>query len=105
MPDSRDKPVAGELLEAEFKTLARLATGDTIVYSQDGDNGWFTRGDRAFIGDEVISLRKRGFITHKLDPKDETDNYRGMAEFDCISDAGLIALEAELHARNREKAT
>lgn len=80
------------LTKAEHTTLVRLAGGDTIAYSQDGDNGWFRSGDRAFVGNEVISLRAQGFIARKMNKDDETDNYRGLAEYDEITDAGRAAL-------------
>lgn len=80
----------------ERRTLARLATGDTIVYSQDGDCGWFTRwnaeGKHDFVGNEIMTLRAKHLIRRRIDPDDDSDNYRGMAEFDTISDAGIAAL-------------
>ncbi len=75
--------------------LRRLADGDTIVYSQDGDMGWFTKGDRAFVGDKITMLRACGFIKSEIDPTDETDNYRGMAEYDTISDLGRRYLKEQ----------
>lgn len=81
-----------KLTKAQRATLMRLASGDSIAYSQDGDDGWFTKGDRARVGNEVISLRAKGLIERRIDPSDETDNYRGMAERDVITPAGLEAL-------------
>jgi hypothetical protein len=75
--------------------LRRLADGDTIVYSQDGDTGWFTKGDRAFVGDEIMTLRSCGFIKREIDPNDETDNYRGMAEYDTITEVGRKYLKEQ----------
>lgn len=81
-----------KLTKAERRTLERLATGDTVAYSQDGDFGWFTQGDRAFVGDEIMSLRKKQLIERRIHPDDDSDNYRGMAEFDAINEAGRAAL-------------
>lgn len=78
-----------KLTKEEKATLARLADGDSVAYSQDGDDGWFTQGDRAFVGNEIISLRSKGLIERTcLDD----ENYRGMSERDVISDAGRQAL-------------
>lgn len=76
----------------ERATLQRLESGDTIAYSQDGDVGWFCGGDRARVGNEVIALRNLGFIARRVHKDDETDNYRGMAEYDAITDAGRAAI-------------
>lgn len=77
------------LTQAERATLTRLADGDMIAYSQDGDDGWFVEGDRAFIGNEIISLRNKGLIERIC--LDE-ENHRGMSERDVISRLGLEAL-------------
>lgn len=81
----------GALTSAEYTTLSRLATGDAIAYSQDGDDGWFVDGDRAWIGREVVSLRAKGLIKRVC--LDE-ENYRGMSDRDVISDAGRALLAA-----------
>lgn len=73
------------MLSKERMVLARLARGDSIVFSQDGDTAWFSEGDRGYVGDEVMSLREKGF-TMRVTLDDE--NYRGMSERDVISDAG-----------------
>lgn len=78
-----------KLTTEEAKTLRRLAEGDSVVYSQDGDDGWFTEGDRAFVGNEIITLRRKGLISRVVD---DEENYRGMSERDVISDAGRQAL-------------
>ena len=80
----------GKMTKEELATLARLNAGDSVVYSQDGDDGWFTGGDRAFVGNEIIRLRKKGLIERVVD---DEENYRGMSERDVISDAGRSALE------------
>jgi hypothetical protein len=77
----------------ETTILVRLAAGDEIAYSQDGDDAFFTKGDRAFIGSVIMSMREKGYLRRiLLDP----ENYRGMSERDVISDAGLRALTAAL---------
>lgn len=78
-----------KLTVPERATLSRLNSGDSVVYSQDGDNGWFTNGDRAFVGDEIMSLRRKGLIQRVCD---DEENYRGMAERDVISADGRLAL-------------
>jgi len=75
--------------DIERVVLTRLADGDAIVFSQDGDYAWFSGGDRAEVGNEVITLRDRGLT--KREVTDE-ENYRGMSERDVISDAGRAAL-------------
>lgn len=81
--------MASKLTKEELTTLSRLNAGDSVVYSQDGDDGWFTEGDRAFVGNEIMSLRKKGFIERVVD---DEENYRGMSERDVISGAGRKAL-------------
>lgn len=78
-----------KLTKEELATLARLADGDSIAYSQDGDDGWFTQGDRAFVGNEITSLRKKGLIERVCN---DEENYRGMSERDVISNVGRAAL-------------
>lgn len=81
-----------KLTAPECATLSRLGSGDSVVYSQDGDDGWFTDGDRAFVGNEIISLRKKGLIERVCD---DEENYRGMSERDVISAAGRLALSSK----------
>ena len=88
---SSSKPIRGEIND-EMEILRRLADGDTIAYSQDGDMAWFTKGDRAFAGNAVMDLRSRGFLKRCCD---DEENYRGLAEYDTISDLGRAALEAK----------
>lgn len=76
------------LSDTERAVLARLAGGDAIVFSQDGDEAWFS-GTRDFVGREVITLREKGLT--KREVTDE-ENYRGMSEQDVISDAGRAVL-------------
>lgn len=78
-------------VEDETEILQRLAEGDTIVFSQDGDMAWFTKGDRAFVGDAIMSLREKGFLLRRCD---DEENYRGLSEYDTISEAGRAALSA-----------
>jgi hypothetical protein len=83
-----------KLVEADHaayeEVLRRLGAGDTIVYSQDGEVAWFTGGDRALVSDKAVwSLRNRGFIVRKCD---DEENYRGLSEYDAISEAGRAAL-------------
>jgi hypothetical protein len=72
------------------EALHRLAAGDSIAYSQDGELGWFTDGDRALVSDRAVwALRNGGLITRVcLDD----ENYRGMSERDVISEAGRASL-------------
>lgn len=76
-------------VNSEREILERLAAGDEIAYSQDGDDAFFTKGDRAFVGPAIIDMRSKGYLKRiVLDP----ENYRGVAERDVISDAGRAAL-------------
>lgn len=76
-------------VNSEREILERLTAGDEIAYSQDGDDAFFTKGDRAFVGPAIIDMRSKGYLKRiVLDP----ENYRGMSERDVISDAGRAAL-------------
>ena len=69
------------------EALARLQAGDAIVYSQDGDLGWFVGGDRAFVSDGVVfTLRRKGQIKRVI-VGDEDENYRGGGERDVFAGA------------------
>lgn len=69
----------------ETEVLRRLAEGDEIAFSKDGDNAWFTKGDRAWIGDVVIAMRKKGYLRRYYARDDEWG-------VDVISDKGRAAL-------------
>ncbi len=84
------RPVRAEI-KSEREILERLAAGDKIAFSQDGDDAFFVGGDRAFVGAVIINMRSKGYLKRIV--LDE-ENYRGMAEHDVISDAGRAALEA-----------
>ena len=81
-------------VEDGIAILKRLAEGDTIVFSLDGDMAWFTKGDRAFVGNAIMDLREKGYLLRKRDVVDDDDDPRGIADYDTISDAGLSALAA-----------
>jgi len=78
-----------KITEQESAALLRLASGDSIAFSQDGNEAWFT-SDGVFLGDEVISLRDKK-LTRRVVLDEE--NYRGLSERDVISDKGLEALK------------
>lgn len=86
------KPNEKPCVDDELVILRRLADGDTIVFSLDGDMAWFTKGDRAFVGDSIMSLREKGHLLRKRDGVDDEDDPRGIAFYDTISDAGRAAL-------------
>ncbi len=65
--------------------LRRLADGDTLVYSRDGDDGWFTKGDGAWVGPEIMAMRREGLIKTVSVPDEDRS-------FDTISEAGRDAL-------------
>ena len=72
-----------------IEMLMRLANGDTIHYSQDGEMAWFGKGDRTFIADTpIIEARQLGYLERKCD---DEENYRGTAEYDTISAKGRAA--------------
>lgn len=87
----RSPPVRPQV-EDEAEILRRLSGGDTIVFSMDGDMAWFTKGDRAFVGDAIMSLREKGYLLRKHDVVDDEDDPRGIAYYDTISDAGRAHL-------------
>lgn len=58
-----DKPEITDEREA----LERLAAGDTIAFSRDGDNAWFIGGNRAWIDSElVINMREMGYLPEAI---------------------------------------
>jgi hypothetical protein len=65
--------------------LGRLAEGDSIAFSRDGDNAWFVKGDRAWVGDAIIDLRAKGYINRVYEDDDDWGR-------DTISDLGIRAL-------------
>ena len=77
------------MIDDERAVLERLALGDAITFSQDGDTAWFVNGDRAMVGDCIISLRAKGLIERR---SDDEENYRGLGDRDVISDAGRALL-------------
>jgi hypothetical protein len=79
------------MIDDERAVLERLALGDAITFSQDGDTAWFVNGDRAMVGDCIISLRAKGLIERRSDVE---ENYRGLGDLDVISDAGRALLAA-----------
>lgn len=87
-----EKPIRA-YVEDGIEILSRLADGDTIVFSMDGDMAWFTKGDRAFVGDAIIGLREKGYLIRKHDTVDDEDDPRGIAFYDTISESGLEAVE------------
>lgn len=90
----RVKPEEKRFVDDEAEILQRLATGDTIVFSMDGDMAWFTKGDHAFVGDAIMSLREKGYLLRKRDVVDDDDDPRGIASYDTISDSGRAAIMA-----------
>ena len=82
-------------IKSEMEILRRLADGDQIAFSEDGDCAFFTGGDRAFVGPVIISMRSKSYLK-RITLDDE--NYRGTAERDVISDAGIAALKAAMEA-------
>lgn len=77
----------------EWEILKRLAAGDRIHFSQDGEMAWFICGDKALVGG-LSGLRTKGYLLRKGDDK---ENYRGGGEYDTISEAGLAALKEQEH--------
>lgn len=92
---SQQKQVRPQV-DDEAEILQRLVGGDTIVFSMDGDMAWFTKGDRAFVGDAIMSLREKGYLLRKHDVVDDEDDPRGIAYYDTISDAGRAHLAADV---------
>ncbi|MDO6966930.1 hypothetical protein [Rhizobium alvei] len=88
------KHILRPIVDDETEILKRLAAGDTIRFSQDGDAAWFTKGDGAFVGNAIISLRSKGYLKRECD---DEENYRGMSEYDTISDLGRAALNGGDH--------
>lgn len=70
----------------ERGVLSRLAEGDSICFSQDGDYAWFTGGDRSEVPYKImVYFHDKGYLS-RICLNDE--NYRGMSERDVISDKG-----------------
>ena len=91
-PDMREAVEARREITSMIEMLERLAAGDTIHFSQDGDMAWFGKGDRAFVaGNPVIEARRLGYLERKCG---DEENYRGTSEYDTISDKGRIALRS-----------
>lgn len=85
----REDAIEKATIDDETAILQRLEDGDEIAYSKDGENAWFTRGDRAWIGDTaVIELRAKGYLhRHYRDDEDE----HGV---DVISNEGRAAIRS-----------
>lgn len=77
----------------EWEILKRLAAGDRIHFSQDGEMAWFIGGDKAFVCG-LSGLRNKGYLSRK---GDDEENYRGGGEYDTISEKGLAALKEQDH--------
>lgn len=90
--EANPKPKERPWCDDEDTILRRLAEGDTIHFSQDGDMAWFTKGDKAFVGDAIMSLREKGYLSRRCD---DEENYRGLSEYDTISEAGKLYLEGK----------
>jgi hypothetical protein len=85
------KPEAKESREVsdEIEVLRRLADGDALAYSRDGDNCWFTNGDRAWVAEAtVIAMREKGYLRRSWAADDPWGT-------DGISDAGRAALQSK----------
>ena len=76
-------------INSMMEILQRLAGGDKIVFSQDGDDAWFAGGDRAFVGNVITEMRSKGYLKRGCD---DEENYRGSGEYDTISEHGRVAL-------------
>lgn len=74
--------------------MARLAAGEQIFYSQDGEVGWLTPSrdrleDFEISNRELQDLRDRGFIAQQ---PDEDEEYVRFSPGEGITPAGLLAL-------------
>lgn len=95
-PTERDgKADAPPTINDEMAILARLAEGDEIVFSRDGDEAWFSKGDRAWVGKSILSLRAKGYLHREFHGEEFSD----VIEYDTISDEGRAALIAASNAR------
>lgn len=86
-----------KLSEAQIAVLSRLAAGDCLAFSQDGDRGWFwpSRIDLDEIGisdAELQDLRNRRFLGYE--PVDE-DQHARFGPAQIITGAGRLALAQE----------
>ena len=57
-------------LDDEKSILSRLMSGDSIAYSRDGDTAWFMRGNKAWVGDTIIQMRKDDLLWRAGDDRD-----------------------------------
>jgi hypothetical protein len=83
----REPPVTNEIEDANI-VLARLAGGEHIAYSRDGESAWLSAGGREWIPETtVFELRDKGYLL-RVSPPDEP-----FGDHDIISDAGRTALK------------
>ena len=86
-----------KLSDMQFVLLKRLAAGEHLCFSQDGDRGWFwpSRLDLDDLGisdRELQQLRDRGLLANE--PEDENQHDR-FGPPQIITPAGHRALEEE----------
>ena len=83
-------------IKSTMEILQRLADGDRIVFSEDGEEAWFAGGDRAFVGNVIIEMRSKGYLKRMCD---DEENYRGSGEYDTISEKGRATLQGQDNGR------
>ncbi|MFG6566717.1 hypothetical protein [Sulfitobacter sp. 1A13679] len=66
-PPSAAQAVAKVREVTEAEAIKRLLAGDRITFSMDGEEAWFTDGDRAHCSDVVQSLRSKGYLRRVVD--------------------------------------
>ena len=91
-PEHNDVRVERPEIATEADALKRLAEGDRIVYSRDGEMAWFQNGDRAWVADDVVmDLHLSGAVVTVNEGMDEDWH-----EWSQITDTGRAALSAAL---------
>lgn len=80
---------AADDLDDEGEIIRRLLVGETICYSQDGDDAWLSGGDKASLSERaILQLRKAGCLTRKNDDEGRVSWDEASAALRAIADAG-----------------
>jgi hypothetical protein len=87
--DAADAQEAVGELDDEGEIIRRLLAGETICYSQDGDDAWLSGGDKASLSERaILQLRKAGYLTRKNDDEGRVSWDEASAALRAIVGAG-----------------
>ena len=84
-----------DLTEAQVRCLRRLAAGERIYFSRDGEMARLSRAVKGEFLDDVNiwALRDAGYLVREEDPDDDSGR-GGPHDWDAISPAGRAYLAA-----------